>query len=239
MVEDHLYFGYAAYNWSVGEIIWEVLDFEFSNETSTKKLLRLSKMFKAIMFFSMFTTFKKKRNSLTLAIKLCLLLFLQKPALKANIKKSIDKKTYFLNFSSNIMILHWFSNSQFDSQNLPNFPCANLQNILNNTSRKYYWTTSGSKNLVETKTLVDKSNLFAFATKVHTDQKKKEKKTFNTNNNNSKEIKDKTWNQNHNNNNETDCSIVQTFLCLQQKLKTRKKKPSAPIMKSKSKQQQQ
>jgi len=34
--------------------------------------------------------------------------------------------------------------------------------------------------------------LFAFATKVHTDQKKKEKKTFNTNNNNSKEIKDKT-----------------------------------------------
>lgn len=122
------------------------------------------------------------------------------------------------------MILHWFCNSQFDSQNLPNFPRANLQNILNNTSRKYYWTTSGSRILVETKSLVDKSNLFVFATKVHTKQKKKEKKTFNTNNNNSKEIKDKTWNQNHNNNNETDCSIVQTFLCLQQKLTTRNKK---------------
>jgi hypothetical protein len=69
------------------------------------------------------------------------------------------------------MILHWFSNSQFD----PNFPCANLQNILNNTPRKYYWTTSRSRILFETKTLLDKSNLFVFATKVRTYQKREKK----------------------------------------------------------------
>ncbi len=73
------------------------------------------------------------------------------------------------------MILHWFSNSQFDPQNLPNFPRANLQNILN-TPRKYYWTKSRSRILFETKTLLDKSNLFVFAAKVHTNRKEKKEK---------------------------------------------------------------
>jgi hypothetical protein len=36
IVEDHLYFGYIAYNWSVRQTTWQVLNSKFSNETSTK-----------------------------------------------------------------------------------------------------------------------------------------------------------------------------------------------------------